>query len=344
MKFSKEFKIGNYTISEESDCYIIAEIGSNHNQSLGKAKELICAAAESGANAAKFQSLNFNALYHKESTNDEVKSLFKLIELSHDWYSSLQKQCKEAGIDFLSAPTYIEALSLLANVGAPAFKIASPQFDLYPEITIESKKYGLPLIMSVGLSSLGEIDQIMRLCSSHNIKDIALLHCVSQYPTPPENANLKFMNTLQKIYGCLVGYSDHTLGTHFPISAVAMGAKIIEKHFTLDSKENGPDHHFATEPKEFKYMVSCIRDIESGLGSSIKQELTDWEKSHKERISMKFVASRDLLKDEEFKPEDFELKRGDGGIPRKYLEFLLSAKLNKDIMKGKMLEWYDIKK
>lgn len=337
--FNHEIYIADRLVSDDEPTYIIAEIGSNHGQSLEKAKEMIDAAAECGADAAKFQSLKFDSLYQVDKTDTEIKELFKLIELSEDWYTSLSQHCAKRGLHFMSAPTYLEAVKLLADVGSPALKIASPQFDLYPEITLEAKKYALPLIMSVGISSIGNIDSMMNLCIEEQIKDIVLLHCVSQYPTPANNANLSFIQTLKSTYNCLVGYSDHTLGIHFPVSAVALGASVIEKHFTLDKTSEGPDHHFASEPKEFKLMVDQIRELKSGLGDGRKAQLTEWEKSHRERISMKFVAKENISAGSRFNCENFELKRGNGGIAREHLALIKNFIIKNNLRKNEMLEW-----
>jgi len=340
--FNQKINIGNRIISQASPTYIIAEIGSNHDQSLDKAIEMIDAAADCGADAAKFQSLNFNALYKTDKTKADIKSLFDLIELSEDWYTTLANHCNKRGVDFMSAPTYLEAVKLLADVGTPAFKIASPQFDLFPEITLEAKKYNLPLIMSVGISTLGDIDRMMNLCIDEQLKDVILLHCVSQYPTPAKNANLSFISTLRNIYNCLVGYSDHTMGIHFPVTAVALGASVVEKHFTLDQKSSGPDHHFASEPEEFKHMVEQIREIHEGLGDGKKAPLTEWEIGHRERISMKFVSNKNLNAGTPICKSDFSLMRGEGGISRQNLTLIEGFSLKSDIPKDQMLEWHNL--
>ena len=338
-KFSQEIYIGKKRISNDTPTYIIAEIGSNHNQSLETAKEMIDAAAECGADAAKFQSLKFDALYKADKTEKDLKSLFELIELSEDWYTTLAAHCFKRGIHFLSAPTYLEAVKLLANAGSPAFKIASPQFDLYPEIILESRKYDLPLIMSVGISSIGDIDRIMKLCEDEEIRDIVLLHCVTQYPTPAEHANLSFIKTLRNLYQCLVGYSDHTLGIHFPVSAVALGASVIEKHFTLDKKSFGPDHHFAIEPVQFKQMVDQIRELKVGMGNGTKASLTSWEVAHRARIEMKFIAKGKIAAGSKIKRSDFTLKRGSCGIARDHFPLIEKFKLNVELVEDEMLEW-----
>lgn len=340
--FSQEIQIGQKCISADDPTYIIAEIGSNHDQSLTKAIEMIDAAADCGADAAKFQSLNFDALYHQDRTGDDIKDLFNLIELSEQWYASLAAHCTKRNIDFLSAPTYLEAVKLLADVGSPAFKIASPQFDLYPEITLAAKEYQLPLIMSVGLSDIGDIDRMMNLCINESIRDVVLLHCVSQYPTPAGNANLSFITTLRNTYNCLVGYSDHTLGIHFPVSAVALGASVIEKHFTLDKNGSGPDHHFASEPAEFKAMVEQIHDIKVGLGDGRKAPLTEWETGHRQRIAMKFVAKHEIAVGKPVMATDFILKRGEGGIAREHLALIEKFSVKTELAKNDMLEWHHL--
>ena len=168
-----------------------------------------------------------------------------------------------------------------------------------------------------------------------------MLHCVTQYPTQPCNANLKVIDTYKRIFNCLVGYSDHTLGMHFPTAAVVQGACVIEKHFTLDSTQDGPDHHFASEPGEFKHMVDAIRELEVGIGTGVKAELTDWEKQHKKNIELKYVAKEIIKPGQKLSNEMFDLKRGKSGIDVSFGELILKTKLKKSVSleKGDFLNW-----
>ncbi|WP_165725364.1 N-acetylneuraminate synthase family protein [Pseudoalteromonas sp. SA25] len=340
--FNNEIFVGSRRIANNEPTYIICEIGSNHNQSLSQAKEMIEIAYECGADAVKFQSLKYDQLYKKDKTPKGIEKLFEKIHLEESWYKELALHSQKVGLHFLSAPTYLNSIELLHKVGCPAFKVASPQFDLFPEITLEAAKYKKPLFMSVGISRIGDIDRMMKLCSDKNIKDIVLLHCVSQYPTPPRHANLSFIRTLSTMYNTIVGYSDHTLGTHFPVSAVALGARVIEKHFTLDKSDQGPDHYFASEPSEFKIMVNQIREIEVGIGSGEKAPLTDWESKHRQSIAMKFVASKVIKANTQFKLNDFHLLRAEGGISREHLELLVNGQIQTELKEGELLTWKNI--
>ncbi|BBW92222.1 hypothetical protein PS1M3_23090 [Pseudoalteromonas sp. PS1M3] len=340
--FNKEIFIGERCIANSEPTYIICEIGSNHNQSLAKAKEMIGIAHECGADGVKFQSLKFDQLYKVDKTPKETEELFEKIHLEESWYKELALHSQKVGIDFLSAPTYLNSIELLHNVGCPAFKVASPQFDLFPEITIEAAKYNKPLFMSVGISRMGDIDRMVKLCREKSIKDVVLLHCVSQYPTPPHNANLSFIRTLSSMYDAIVGYSDHTLGIHFPVSAVALGARVIEKHFTLDKSDKGPDHHFACEPNDFKMMVNQIREVEVGIGNGEKAPLTEWESKHRQSIAMKFVASKTIKANTHFRLSDFHLLRAEGGISREHLDLLINSQIQTELKEGELLTWKNI--
>lgn len=317
MNWNRKVDINGRKVGDGESVYVIAEVGSNHNQSIEFAFESIDAAAECGADAVKFQSLKFDELYSPKSAPKGALELFESIKLEENWHKKLNDYSKKRKIQFFSAPTYPNAVNILKSIDCPVIKIASPQFGFYPDIHERALKYGKPIIYSVGLASIGEIDQVMRLSYNSGFRDGILLHCVSQYPTPPTLANLSMIETYSQMLGCLVGYSDHTLGIHFPIAAVARGACVIEKHFTLDKTLDGPDHHFAIEPKELKEMVGCIRDIEVGIGNGIKPELTEWESAHKNRITMRLVAKEAISKGKKITDENFILRRAEIGLTHK---------------------------
>ncbi|WP_341501708.1 N-acetylneuraminate synthase family protein [Gallaecimonas sp. GXIMD4217] len=344
MHWSREFSIGRRQVGDGHPAYIIAEIGSNHNQSLARAKELIEMAKEAGADAAKFQSLRYDKLYRDANAPAGIQALFRQIELTEQWHLELAEHCRRLDIDFFSAPTYPEAVDWLQKAGAEVIKVASPQFGLYPEVLDAAINTGKPLIMSAGLSGYGEIEEVLRHCQRREARDLVLLHCVSQYPTPPANGNLRVIQTLRQAYGCLTGYSDHTLGIHFPIAAVALGACVIEKHFTPDRNLPGPDHHFAIEPQEFKAMVQGIRDIEVGLGDGIKAPLSDWERQHRENITMKLVVDKAVPAGAAITAKALTFRRGDGGIPRHQLELATQFRLKKDrqLEAGDLVQWQDL--
>lgn len=334
--------VGDRCIGPGEPTYVIAEIGSNHCQDLQLAKELIDAAAEAGADAAKFQSLKFEALYLQERTTPEFREFFRQIELSEQWYGELADHCRKRGIHFLSAPTYPHAVELLLRQQVPAFKIASAQFHLYPEVVAAAAATGLPLFMSTGISGYGEIDAILRLCRGQGNHNLVLLHCVSQYPTPANQTNLRMLATYRQAFGCLTGFSDHSLGIHMPCAAIALGAVVLEKHITLNRSAKGPDHHFAVEPHEFAAMVRVVRDIEQALGSGVRAELNAEERKFRDDITLKWVAGTDLAAGTRLMRDDLDLRRTAGGIPRDMLDHVLRHRVRTNKAAGELLTWKDL--
>lgn len=335
-------QVGDRQIGSDESTYVIAEIGSNHGQDLERAKALIDAAAEAGADAAKFQSLKFDALYLEQRTSSEFRDFFRQIELSEAWYGELSAHCRKRGVHFLSAPTYPDAVPLLQRQKVPAFKIASAQFHLYPEVVAAAATTGLPLFMSVGISGYAEIDRTLRLCRGQGNRNLVLLHCVSRYPAPAAATNLRLIETYRNAFGCLTGFSDHSLGIHIPCAAVALGAVVVEKHITLDRASPGPDHHFAIEPHEFGAMVRAIRDIEQALGDGVRAPLTDEEARFRDEITFKWVAREDLAKGDRPTRAQLELRRAPDGIPQDMLEHLLRHRLRNGKSAGELLSWKDL--
>jgi len=256
----KSFKIGEKFIGK-GKTFIIAEIGSNHNQNIDTAKKLIDVAVEAGADAVKFQSIKYDKLYIQKE-NTEMEKLFKKIQLRENWYKELFDYCRTKQILFFSAPTYIEAVDALEKVNVKLYKIASPQTATFPQLIERIAVLKKPIIMSTGYCTLEEIDRVVKIVKRIGNNKLTLLHCISEYPTNPKEVNLKFIQTLKHVYKVPVGFSDHTLGWEIALAAVAIGADTIEKHLTLSRNQKGPDHFFALEPKEFKRMVKDIRTVE----------------------------------------------------------------------------------
>ncbi|MBU1191892.1 MAG: N-acetylneuraminate synthase family protein [Gammaproteobacteria bacterium] len=335
-------KLGDRFIGPSEPVYVIAEIGSNHRQDLQLAKELIDAASEAGADAAKFQSLKFDALYLEDRTTPEFREFFRQIELSEAWYGELAEHCRKRNIHFLSAPTYPDAVALLLRQQVPAFKIASAQFHLYPEVVAAAAATGRPMFMSTGISGYSEIDATLRLCREQGNHNLVLLHCVSQYPTPADQTNLRLIDTYRRAFGCLTGFSDHSLGIHMPCAAVALGAVVIEKHITLDRSAPGPDHHFAIEPTEFTAMVKAVHAVEQGLGDGVRAPLNAEESDFRDAITFKWIAGKDIDIGEPVTRAHLELRRAEGGIPRDMLEHLLRHRLRVAKTAGELLTWKDL--
>ncbi len=341
-RFSTRIRIADRYVGPEDPVYVIAEIGANHNQDIGLAKALIDAAKDAGADAAKFQSLKFEPLYLSGKTSPQFREFFRQIELSEEWYGELASHCRERKIHFISSVAYLEAVNLLRQAGVPAYKIASAQFGIFPEVVAEAAMTGLPLLMSTGFAGYGDIQGMLDLCRQKGNLDVVLLHCVSQYPADMKRANLRLIETYRRTFGSLVGYSDHTLGIHAASAAVALGAVIVEKHITADRNMDGPDHHFAIEPEEFGQMVRNIRDIEVALGDGVRPPLSDEERAFREKISMKWVSEKDLKKGDRVDRARLTLRRAEGGIPRAMIDQLLCHRVKRDIPAGSLITWEDL--
>ncbi len=273
-------------MKESNKTFIIAEIGSNHNQEISKAYELIDMAKEAGADAVKFQSINLEKLINKREITDSDRELFRQIELNEEWYGNLFSYTKKKEIECISSPTYLESVSMLIQHGAKYIKIASPQTWGFPEIIKRVAQSDLKAIMSTGYCDDTEIQRAVDYFLRYGNKDnLMILHCVSQYPTELSNVNLNYMFRLKEKYQIPVGLSDHTEGIAVAGAAVALGAKVIEKHITISRREKGPDHFFALEVNEFTEMVGQIRDIEKAMGNG-KKELTEYEKEYRDSLIM----------------------------------------------------------
>lgn len=277
-------KIGDYTVGSGEPTFIIAEAGSNHNGNLTTARELIDAAADAGADAVKFQTFRADRMYVPESGTvegpDGNRSLNKVIEeaqMPYDWIESLYEKCMDRNILFLSSPFDIESADNLWPY-MPAVKIASSMLSHYPFLEYISDRQK-PIIASTGAHDRTEINQAVDMLGGTG-ESVALLHCVSAYPTPIGDANLRAITSLKNLSEGPVGYSDHTVHpTRAPVAAVALGASIIEKHFTLDSSQSGLDHSFSVEPDELKRMVTAVRETEAALGTgeiSVEEVERDW--------------------------------------------------------------------
>ena len=314
--------------------FIIAEAGVNHNGDINLAKKLIDVAAKAGADAVKFQTFKTQNLvsknaqkasYQKETTdkNESQFEMIKKLELDENTHKELIAYCKQKNITFLSTPFDSDSIKLLDELGLSTFKIPSGEITNLPylrQIGGLNKK----IILSTGMANLGEVEAAVEVLVKSGTKreNISLLHANTQYPTPMEDVNLKAMITLKNAFGLEVGYSDHTLGIEVDIAAVAMGAKIIEKHFTLDKSLPGPDHKASLEPDELAAMVRAIRNIELALGDGLKH----FSKSESENIKIarkSIVAKRDIKKGEIFSEQNICVKRpGDGLNPMRWDEVI----------------------
>ena len=312
--------------------FIIAEAGVNHNGSLELAKKLVDAAAEAKADAVKFQTFipekvisvfAEKADYQKTATGaaESQLDMVRKLWLSYDSFRELADYCAQKGIRFLSTPFDIPSLEFLVSLGIPVVKVPSGEITNLP-LLLAVAKTGLPVILSTGMSDLEEVAFARDALLQGGCPKVSLLHCNTEYPTPYRDANLRAMDALRARFSGEVGYSDHTLGIEAPIAAVALGAQIIEKHFTLDRTMPGPDHSCSLEPDELKTMVEDIRHIELALGSGVKAPSAS-EKKNKAIARKSIVASRAIRKGELFSADNLDVKRpGDGVSPTKWFEVL----------------------
>lgn len=302
---------------------IIAEAGVNHNGDLKLAKELAKVAKDSGADIVKFQTAKLEALvtgtapmaeYQKRNTmRDESQlEMLKKLLLSYDEFVELADYCKKIGIKFLSTPFDLDSIDFLITLGGDLWKIPSGEITNYPYLV---KLAGLhqPIILSTGMSTLGEIEETVELLQSHGAEKLILLHCTSQYPAPIEDVNLRAMLTLKERFHVDVGYSDHTEGIEVPIAAVTLGATVIEKHFTLDKNMEGPDHKASLEPYELRAMIEGIRKVECALGDGIKRVMNS-ERDNLKIVRKSIVAARAIKKGETFTEQNLTTKRPGVGV------------------------------
>jgi len=331
----------NVFIGENYPVYIIAEIGSNHNQSLELAKESILAAKESGADAVKFQSINVNELYYKPLKS--TINLHKKIDFDEKWHFILKKFCDTHSIAFFSSPTYLKAIDILEGINVVCYKLASAQIGTFPQLVKKVAETGKPVFLSTGIVLRKELDRVIDIFKNAGNNKYILLHCNSIYPTPYEKVHLNLITSYKKQYNCVVGFSDHTIGTHVPGFAVSRGARIIEKHFTLDKTLPVPDATFSLNPEEFKQMVAQIRIAEKVTISGQRKSLEKEENSFKESILYKLVLNKNIGKNETLNVSDFLYKRHPGGIDCRKINEIVGKKINSDLQKGDLLETKHLK-
>lgn len=311
---------------------VIAEAGVNHNGDMNIAKRLIDAAADAGADIVKFQTFKAENLvtqsaekaeYQLKTTSKEETQfqMLKKLELSYNDHIVLMSYAKQRNIKFLSTPFDLDSLQILVDLGVDTIKLPSGEITNYPLLK-KSAETGKKIILSTGMSGIEEIEDAVNVLKSNGAEKIILLHCNTQYPTPFEDVNLNAMKSIAELTKLPVGYSDHTVGIEVPIAAVALGATVIEKHFTLDRTMEGPDHRASLEPDELKTMVTAIRNIEKSLGNGDKT-VTESEKGNIQIARKSIVAKKQIRKGETFSEDNLTTKRPGMGIsPMKWNEIL----------------------
>lgn len=345
---SQLFKIGDKIITKQSSTYIIAEIGVNHNGSMDLAKETIYAAKLAGADAVKFQTFKTEKLVSKKAKQAEyqiqntgkVESQFdmlKKLELTEDDFSELKEYCEEKGIEFLSTPFDKESAILLKELGVHAYKIGSGDLTNIPFLLFLNT-LKIPVILSTGMATISEVEEAVEALKD---TEVSILHCTSVYPAPYNEVNLLAIQTLELAFGKIVGYSDHTLGSEVSLGAIMLGAKIIEKHFTLDQNLPGPDHKASLNPEELTEFITSVRHLESSLGDGIKK-CTPSEESTREVARKSIVTTASLKQGEVITEEKIAVKRPGVGIAPKHYNLLLGKILKRAVEKDEALTWDDV--
>jgi N,N'-diacetyllegionaminate synthase len=322
----KHIKIGDNIVGRGYPCFIIAEAGVNHNGNPEKAIQLVKAAAGAGADAVKFQTLTAEGLCSRCSPYFD---LFRPLELDRKAWEEIAAAARELGIIFISTPFDEESVDLLDELGVPAFKIASGDLTHLPLIEYIAEK-NKPIILATGIATIEEIDEALAAIHGTGNEDVALLHCVSSYPAPVEDMNLRSINTLEDRYDVPVGLSDHSMGSLVPVTAVALGAALIEKHFTLDSSLDVPDKELSLDPAEFKEMVRKIRTVEQALGNGIKKP-SQSELEIRDAARRSIVAKRDIPKGTTISADMIKIVRPGTGIAPKDLKKVIGSIARHDI-------------
>lgn len=327
--------------------FIIAEAGVNHNGNLQNAKKLIDVAVDAGCDAVKFQTFKAENLVTKEARkaeyqikntrkNESQYSMLQKLEIDRETHIELINYCKDKNILFLSTPFDEESADLLEKLDIAIFKIPSGEITNKPFLKYIAQKQR-PIILSTGMATLGEVEEALDWIYEEGNKEVTLLHCTTDYPTAMEDVNLNAMLTMKSAFKVEVGYSDHTLGIEVPVAAVALGAKVVEKHFTLDKNMDGPDHKASLEPEELKSMVQYIRNTEVVLGDGIKKP-KESEKINIYITRKYIVAKKDIRKGERIEAEMLQIKRtGKKGMEPKYINNIINKRAVKDIEKGEPL-------
>lgn len=322
-----------------SKTLIIAEAGVNHNGDVNIAKQLCLAAKEAGADVVKFQTWITERIITKDVQKAEYQvtntgsaesqfDMLKRLELTYEEFADVREYCENIGIQFASTADEESGLDFLVDLGIPFIKVGSGDIGNISFLRYVGSQ-GLPVVLSTGMSTLEDVEKSIHALRKGGAKDITLLHCTTSYPCSYEDVNLNAMDTLRDTFGLAVGYSDHTQGVEVPIAAVAKGATIIEKHFTLNREMEGPDHIASTEPGEFKEMVDAIRCVEKALGSNVKRP-TKTEKDISKVVLKRIVAKRGIKAGEVIAEEDICVKRSTDGISCKEWDSVVGACAIKD--------------
>lgn len=348
---AKSIMLGGRRISAEDPCYIIAEIGVNHNGSVDMAHQLIDLAADAGADAVKFQTFRTDALltsdapkasYQEQSTGKGTQQdMLRALELPIEAFAALKRHCVERGVDFMSTAFDEESLQDVGRLSPVCLKWPSGELDNIILLR-QAASMGLPVLLSTGMGSVTEISTALDVLRAGGCDDIVILQCVSRYPSDIEEQNLRAMANMSPLFGVPVGFSDHTIGPYAAIAARALGMAVLEKHFTLDCTLDGPDHAASIEPKEFKTMVDVLRRVEISLGDGIKRPL-DAEANIRAVARKSLVYKADLPAGHVLNMADLSAKRPGSGLPPSMVDAFVGRVLSRPVMRDALVAYLDVR-
>lgn len=344
----KEIYIGGRRIDGNSPTFIIAEMSANHLMDFDRAKAIMQAAKDAGADAVKIQTYTPDTITLDcgdpcfQITQGMIwdgTTLHKLYETAYtpwEWHPELKKAAEDMGLIFFSSPFDLTSIDFLEKMDVPVYKVASFEINDIPFIR-KIAETGKPIIMSTGIAYLSDIELALKTCREAGNEQVILLKCTSAYPSPYEDINLRTIPSMREVFDCLVGLSDHTMGCAVAGAGVAVGAKVVEKHLTLSRKDGGPDASFSMEPQEFREMVDNIRLVEKALGR-VTYDLTDKQKASRDHARSLFVA-KDMKAGEVFTPENLRSVRPSCGLHTMYYEELLGKRIKRDARLGTPMSW-----
>lgn len=345
---NKQIRIGKHLIGPDSPTFVIAEMSANHNMDFDRAVAIMQAAKDAGADAVKIQTYTADTItldcdapcfQITQGTLWDGTTLHRLYETAYtpwEWQPELKRLAEEMGLEFFSSPFDLTAVDFLEKMDVPAYKVASFEINDIPLIK-KIAGMGKPVILATGVAHLSDIELALQTCREEGNEDVILLKCTSAYPAPYEDVNLRTIPSMAETFGCIAGLSDHTMGSAVPGAAVALGARVVEKHLTLRRADGGPDSAFSMEPEEFREMVDNIRKIELALGK-VTYDLSPKAAREREHSRSLFVA-RDMKAGEVFTPENLRSVRPANGLHTRYYEELLGKKISRDAKLGTPMSW-----
>lgn len=347
--FNKTIMIGNKWIGEEYPTYFIAEIGANFDGSIEKAKCLIAAAKDAGADCAKFQTFITSKIVSEGgfsrmrlrgvhgSWGRTVSEVFKDAEFPIEWHKEIADYCAKIGIDFSTSPYFKDAVDLCVELDVPFIKIGSGDITWLDMLDYVARK-GKPIMLATGDATMSEIDEAVRTIEAAGNKNLVLMQCITNYPSKIDSANVNVLKTYKMAFDVLTGYSDHAPGHVVALASAVIGARVIEKHFTLSKKDKGPDHPHSMEPHEFRFMVDSVREVECAMGSTRKEVVP--EEGETVYVQRRCLYARNGLKKGHIMTvDDIDVLRPALGIPPKFATVIIGKTCKEDIIKGQPLFW-----